>query len=359
MLVWIRNAALCLTFFRLLATVNASVPATGVYVSPTYSTPTPSSPTYSTPTYSSPTYYTPTPSSPTYNTPYYPVVVACYQSWVCITPCSCSTNSCTAQYKIYTSPQNGGRACTYPANKLLACTPTNCPVNCVGCWSLSTCSVTCGTGIKTASYVVKTPALNGGLSCSVLTGSQETLHCEMPAACPIKKCTGSYVYGACAATCGKSIQVGTYVSSGSECSVVSGTIRNRLCEGPPCPIDCVGTFDRSTCSASCGLGTLKEVFKISRAAANNGVACAFANNFSRNFACHAGVPCACKFPLVLYYVLRFTLFFICMFLLFAFVFSHMQVGFRLFCLLSVVWNRNEDGRLFHNGRSSRLPCKSR
>ena len=72
----------------------------------------------------------------------------------------------------------GGAQCVLTETK--ACTPTICdPVNCIGGWTETPCSTTCGDGTKTKNYVITQAAQCGGAQCAVANGTvQSNIYCK-------------------------------------------------------------------------------------------------------------------------------------------------------------------------------------
>ena len=83
----------------------------------------------------------------------------------------------------------GGAQCVLTETK--ACTPTICdPLDCIGGWTESSCSTTCGAGTKTKTYVVTRAAQCGGTQCEVADGTvQSNIECNpKPRECAESDC---------------------------------------------------------------------------------------------------------------------------------------------------------------------------
>ena len=81
----------------------------------------------------------------------------------------------TINYRVKTGKDAvaGGAQCVLTETK--ACTPTICdPLDCIGGWTESSCSTTCGAGTKTKTYVVTRAAQCIGAPCAVANGTVES-----------------------------------------------------------------------------------------------------------------------------------------------------------------------------------------
>lgn len=113
-------------------------------------------------------------------------------------------------------------------------------IDCVGEWSYSTCSISCGGGVRTRTFHVVQPAANGGVECVYIDGTTETLTCNTP----------------------------------------------------PCSTDCIGEWSMySMCSLSCGGGTKSRIYTVVQAAANGGATCPHADGQVEQVGCNA-IDCA-------------------------------------------------------------------
>ena len=65
-------------------------------------------------------------------------------------------------------------------------------VNCEGNFSYGNCSVTCGTGVKTGTFVVACPASGGGSACSNLPGDTTTATCTLPPCGIVQSCSWGF-----------------------------------------------------------------------------------------------------------------------------------------------------------------------
>jgi len=105
--------------------------------------------------------------------------VDCQGLWSIAPACDCKTNTTSQSYTITVQAINGGKQCPFPNNKtnVTSCVPVVCtPVNCVGAWSSwSNCSCVTNTSFQT--FVITTPASNGGSSCKPATIQTTTKNC--------------------------------------------------------------------------------------------------------------------------------------------------------------------------------------
>jgi hypothetical protein len=113
------------------------------------------------------------------------VPVNCVGSFVSSVPCTktCGNGSELFVFIITTEAQNGGQPCAHTNGEILStsCNSQSCalPQNCVGSFVLSeTCSVSCGGGTETLTFIVTVPASNGGRGCAFANGTSNTKICN-------------------------------------------------------------------------------------------------------------------------------------------------------------------------------------
>jgi hypothetical protein len=119
------------------------------------------------------------------------------------------------------------------------------PVDCVGAYGdFGACSETCGpNGVQMRSFIITTPASHGGVECTVAAGAVETQPCNTAVGCPVD-CVGAYGdFGACSATCGGGTQSRSYIvstpaSNGGTCAGL-GTSETQPCNSRACQPACV------------------------------------------------------------------------------------------------------------------------
>lgn len=89
--------------------------------------------------------------------------------------------------------------------------PSPVVIDCIGSFTASACSTTCGDGQYTSTYSITTTAANGGAACPYSDGySIVNSPCIGMGMCPV--CTGYFTTEACSATCGDGTQTETYVN---------------------------------------------------------------------------------------------------------------------------------------------------
>jgi hypothetical protein len=167
----------------------------------------------------------------------------------------------------------GGAGCSSEEQlQSSACSNGDCPVNCVvGIWTAwSACSQTCGTGLRSRSRAVLTPPVNGGLSCPSLNDSTG---CTQPNAC-ICGVTSWSTWSACNQTCGGGTRSRDrmIVATARDCPPTS---ESDTCNSQPCVFDCQ-VSDWSTwslCNATCGTGSRMRLRTVVRPAAGGGLSC--------------------------------------------------------------------------------------
>ena len=162
-------------------------------------------------------------------------------------------------------------------------TAISCPVDCVGALDAwSACSLPCGGGTQTRNFVVSAPALHGGLCPADGTSESQacnTAVCPPPPPTPVD-CVGDYgAFGTCTETCGPSgVQTRSFVvttpasNGGAACAAAAGDVDTQSCNtATACPVDCSGAMDAwGACSAACGGGTQSRSYVVSVPAANGG-----------------------------------------------------------------------------------------
>ena len=180
----------------------------------------------------------------------------------------------------------------------MAPAPVSSKVNCVGHWD--PCNGTCGSD-KVRTYVIDTPARNGGDPCkdtdgSILTAGS-TMSCGDLGPCG-RDCAGNWVtnsstdadgWSACP-SCGSGNQTRTWqndpartqIGNGLACVHPNGYTETRPCTGlPQCTgasanRNCVGSWGSwGACSVGCGStnGTQTREYKISLSSLGTGTAC--------------------------------------------------------------------------------------
>jgi hypothetical protein len=203
-------------------------------------------------------------------------VVSDFTDWG---PCSVSCHTgISKRLRIVThKAERGGKACEH-LTETKSCDRGACPHECTvtpwGAWTV--CTASCGTGLHMRKREIATINMDAaGYVCPALA---EHRHCN-DHACPVNCIEGPFSsWSTCSKTCGgggaqtRSRTIVTAAQHGGVCLPAKET---QACGGSPCEQDCqVGTFGAwSTCSKSCGHGTMSRHRPILTAQAHNGKAC--------------------------------------------------------------------------------------
>lgn len=223
--------------------------------------------------------------------------VNCAGEWGDWSKCTetCGGGVQTRSFNVTTQPKNGGDACPAPQHR--ACNTEDCAVvDCSGSWGdWSKCSKSCGGGVETRSFNIKTHPANGGKACPV--DQQQTCNtqvCPHPDPNEPVDCEGNWGdWSNCTETCGGGIQtrsfnITTHPANGGKLCPAS---QHRACNTEECPpIDCAGSWGSwSNCSKSCGGGEQSRVFNITTHPANGGKECPVTQHQTCNLQ-----PCNCS-----------------------------------------------------------------
>jgi hypothetical protein len=215
--------------------------------------------------------------STTCNSKYCPVDCT-VSTWGVYSECSvtCGKGSQARTRSVMIGAGLGGKKC--PSMKTSkACNMGNCPIHCtVSAWSKWTsCSASCGVGLKTRMRAIEKVAAHGGYKCPSL---KETDECKSKE-CPVH-CTASEwgAWSACSKTCGKgSINrkrsiIEKEMYGGKPCGKLA---QASECITKHCTVDCtVADWKPWTkCSATCGGGSQMHNRKVLKVAAHGGKAC--------------------------------------------------------------------------------------
>lgn len=188
----------------------------------------------------------------------------------------------------------GGRQCENAVmHKTRACGQIACPVDCeVAAWSCEPCSHTCGAGQHTCRRAVLTAAAHGGAACPAVVKAAACLEKPCQTACQTSS-WGSWT--SCSATCGtgtvsRTRHVTTAPAHGAPaCPVL---VQHISCKAHTCPIDCVLSAwgNCGACSQTCGAdGTRRCTRTVVTEAQHGGKACAA--TLARTSACPAQPAC--------------------------------------------------------------------
>jgi len=202
-----------------------------------------------------------------------PCPVDCEGAWDSWGVCSlaCGTGTQSRSFIVKTDAANGGTDC--PNDQQQKCNTDPCPVDCAGSWGdWGDCSKSCATGTQSRDYSITTKAANGGKACP----APEAQDCNSDP-CPVD-CVGSWgQWGSCSTTCGTGTQSRSYIiTTDAQHGGVAGPDlpQSQDCHLQHCPVDCVGAWDGwSACSQSCGTGTKSRTFNVVTASSHGGAAC--------------------------------------------------------------------------------------
>ena len=205
-------------------------------------------------------------------------------AWTAWTSCSATCGKGTkSQMRVAAAqPRFGGRACPEAGSALLnraaACDAGACPVHCaVSDWQMwSKCSKTCGGGFQFRLRQVTRHAAHGGFACPLLTQAQK---------CNSEPCAVDCLQSAwepwssCSATCGGGVRarkrptLRNTAHGGRACGAAE---QREPCNAASCPIDCFLTpfGPWSSCSKTCGAGRQAQKRSVIVTAAYGGRACA-------------------------------------------------------------------------------------
>ncbi|KAL5020052.1 hypothetical protein ScPMuIL_002944 [Solemya velum] len=184
--------------------------------------------------------------------------------WSDWTPGSCSV-TCGGGVKTNTrtctnpAPQYGGAECYGDDKQTETCDAGYCPVD--GKWSdwiPGSCSVTCGSGVKTNTRTCTNPAPQyGGAECD--GDDKQTETCDA-GHCPVDGKWSDWTPGSCSVTCRSGVRTNTRTCTnpapqygGAECG--GDDKQTETCDAGYCPVD--GDWSDWTpgnCSVTCGSG---------------------------------------------------------------------------------------------------------
>ena len=199
--------------------------------------------------------------------------VNCVGGWA-----TCNVN-CVEVYSHSVEAEGTGTVCDEVAGAERSCSGGQCPtpIDCaMSDWG--TCSEPCGGGTQTRT---KTPAQHGGQDCTGDTSLSQV--CNVPD-CPVN-CVGSF--SVCNSDCEYTWSVTQeQEGSGTACDYTPGHVAS--CSGGDCPVAVDCSFsDWGTCSESCGSGTQTRT---KTEAQNGGTDCTGDVTVERSCNTHHSVP---------------------------------------------------------------------
>jgi len=166
--------------------------------------------------------------------------VSCVGSWGAYGSCACSGGGCT-QTRVYTitrQKSGSGQPCPFSSGAATSrsCTPT---VDCAGSWSgYGVCGCSGGSCEQTRTYTITRQASGAGNACPSAAGTAQSQSCT-----PKVDCVGSWAeWGACSLTCGTGLKSRSYSIStpaqggGNLCLKASGRVEQSNCDNGPCPV---------------------------------------------------------------------------------------------------------------------------
>eukprot|EP00929_Paragymnodinium_shiwhaense_P097590 TRINITY_DN59225_c0_g1_i1.p1 TRINITY_DN59225_c0_g1~~TRINITY_DN59225_c0_g1_i1.p1 ORF type:complete len:1427 (-),score=228.70 TRINITY_DN59225_c0_g1_i1:32-4312(-) len=220
-----------------------------------------------------------------------------WESWsVC--SLSCGTGTRTRTRMVRTTAASGGSDCVGPRHDIGSCSLQICPTHCE--WSAwqdwSSCSGSCGGGFRRRSRLVQTEGSQGGSRCPD-DGRVQYDSCNARA-CPLDCSWGQWTqWTACSKSCGRGFA--TRYRSLAQAATAGG----RMCDGSrkhtqecmptACPRDCVWSAwtEWDACAATAGEGVQRRSRRVVVAAQLGGAECAGGRFGSRG--CEAWMPVDC------------------------------------------------------------------
>jgi hypothetical protein len=179
---------------------------------------------------------------------------------------------------VVTHPKYGGKSCKGQSlHNGASCDNGPCPVHCkTSTWStFSSCSTTCGMGVKDRTREIVEHAKHGGFICPDLKQTRQCLGNDI--FCPVDCTVGSWAgWSPCPRTCGNWQKITNRRTvklygkfNGKACPPLTKT---KECNRTPCPRDCqVSEWGKwEACSKSCGSGIKTRSRTVEIAAAHGG-----------------------------------------------------------------------------------------
>ena len=212
--------------------------------------------------------------------------VDCVGAWGAWGSCgvTCGEATQSREFEVTQEDAHGGATCPQADGDVDTqdCGLDECPVDCVGAWGAwGSCGVTCGEATQSREFEVTQEDAHGGATCPQADGDVDTQDCGLDE-CPVD-CVGAWAeWCSCSSSCGSNgIQGRIFVLAsaaqfgGADCVGSDNEVSERSCNTDvPCPVNCFGAWSEwSSCTATCGVGTLSRTFSQSRAAQDGGESC--------------------------------------------------------------------------------------
>ena len=218
---------------------------------------------------------------------------------------TCGGGMQSQTYRVSVAAEFGGQSCPRADGAVASqnCETQACPVDCVGEWnSWGSCSHSCGAdGTRQRTFGVSQVAAHGGEQCAYTAGESDSESCNTNVDCPVD-CIGAWSDWdfACSVSCGGGFDTRTFVVEteaafgGVECANDDGETSTRDCSTQDCPVDCEGEWQPwGSCTTTCGsAGTRTREFAISVEAQHGGAACTYNDGADDVDECVDMDPCA-------------------------------------------------------------------
>jgi len=218
--------------------------------------------------------------------------------WSSCSSCSasCGGGTQTRTRVVLVQPKNNGASCP-PLEDIDECNTQECPIDCVmNDWSeWSVCSHPCGAGVQERTRTVRTPPKYGGKQCPTNLREQRT--CPNLDPCPVDCKMSPWIETTCSKTCGGGTITRTrgILQEPAYGGVLCGPTEEHVpCNTNPCPQNCVVSdwCEYGQCSATCGGGVQESTRSIIVHPAYGGTPCP---ELKRTRACNTqGCPIDCK-----------------------------------------------------------------
>lgn len=209
----------------------------------------------------------------------------------------CGGGSQSRTFAVLLGESGGGDQCNHTNGytETRDCHTQSCPVDCQGSFgNWSSCSRTCGTGVQEQTFTIATPSQHEGLECTHGHNDMAYRPCNTDP-CPID-CIGYYdEWSSCSVTCGGGQRTRTFIEGqsahfgGVACNATGGSQQIDLCNTHSCPVDCIGSWvTTQNCSVECGNGTIQQQYVVSQPSQFGGHDCEYTHEDTHILACVLG-----------------------------------------------------------------------